>query len=64
MIALLCFKPEGRMDRASDYRGIPWNDLIHDRDRVYGTMVTRRLRAMGEKHTAAASPWQNGFAER
>ena len=36
------------------------------RDRVYGTMVTRRLRAMGirDKPTAAASPWQNGFAER
>ena len=29
----------------------PWNEnpqyLIRDRDRVYGTMVTRRLRAMG-----------------
>jgi transposase InsO family protein len=48
----------------------PWNDnpqyLIRDRDRVYGSMVTRRLRAMGirDKPTAAASPWQNGFAER
>src|SRR5271168_1006276 len=48
----------------------PWNEnpqyLIRDRDRVYGTMVTRRLRAMGirDKPTAAASPWQNGFAER
>jgi transposase InsO family protein len=48
----------------------PWNEnpkyLIRDRDRVYGTMVTRRLRAMGirDKPTAPASPWQNGFAER
>ena len=48
----------------------PWNDapryLIHDRDRIYGTIVTRRLRAMGirDKPTAPASPWQNGFAER
>ncbi len=48
----------------------PWDDnpqyLIRDRDRVYGSMVTRRLRAMGirDKPTAAASPWQNGFAER
>ena len=29
----------------------PWNDapryLIRDRDRIYGTVVTRRLRAMG-----------------
>lgn len=48
----------------------PWNDnpqyLIRDRDRVYGSVVTRRLRAMGirDKPTAAASPWQNSFAER
>src|SRR5471032_3215257 len=48
----------------------PWNDaphfLIRDRDRIYGTVVTRRLRAMGirDKPTAPASPWQNGFAER
>jgi transposase InsO family protein len=48
----------------------PWNGnpqyLIRDRDRVYGTMVTRRLRAMGirDKPTAPASPWQNSFAER
>ena len=47
-----------------------WNEhpqyLIRDRDRVYGTMVTRRLRAMGirGKPTSPASPWQNGFAER
>src|ERR1700757_3629845 len=48
----------------------PWNDapqyLIRDRDRIYGAIVTRRLRAMGirDKPTAPASPWQNGFAER
>ena len=48
----------------------PWNEapryMIRDRDRIYGTIVTRRLRAMGirDKPTAAASPWQNGFAER
>ena len=48
----------------------PWNDapqyLIRDRDRIYGNIVTRRLRAMGirDKPTASASPWQNGFAER
>jgi hypothetical protein len=37
-----------------------------DRDRIYGTVVMRRLRAMGirDKPTAPASPWQNGFAER
>ena len=48
----------------------PWEDapqyLIRDRDRIYGTVVTRRLRAMGirDNPTAPASPWQNGFAER
>jgi transposase InsO family protein len=40
--------------------------LIRDRDRIYGSVVTRRLRAMGirDKPTAPASPWQNGFVER
>ena len=40
--------------------------LMRDRDRIYGTIVTRRLRAMGirDKPIASASPWQNGFAER
>jgi transposase InsO family protein len=48
----------------------PWDNapqyLIRDRDGIYGTLVTRRLRAMGirDKPTAPASPWQNGFAER
>jgi transposase InsO family protein len=48
----------------------PWDTapryMIRDRDRIYGTVVTRRLRAMGirDRPTAPASPWQNGFAER
>jgi len=48
----------------------PWNEapqyVIRDRDCIYGTVVTRCLRAMGirDKPIAAASPWQNGFAER
>ena len=48
----------------------PWNEapryLIRDRDRIYGAVVKRRLRAMGirDKPTAPASPWQNGRAER
>src|ERR1700736_2732854 len=48
----------------------PWDGapryMIRDRDRIYGTVVTRRLRTMGirAKPTAPASPWQNGFAER
>jgi hypothetical protein len=48
----------------------PWDEapnyLIRDRDRIYDSVVTRRLRAMGirDKPTAPASPWQNGVAER
>jgi transposase InsO family protein len=48
----------------------PWDEapryLIRDRDQIYGTVVARRLRAVGirDKPTAPASPWQNGFAER
>jgi transposase InsO family protein len=48
----------------------PWDEapryLIRDRDRIYGAVVMRRMRAMGirDKPTAPASPWQNGFAER
>ena len=48
----------------------PWDEapdyLIRDRDRIYGSVVTRRLRTMSirDKPTAPASPWQNGFAER
>ncbi|MDI4238281.1 integrase core domain-containing protein [Bradyrhizobium sp. Arg237L] len=48
----------------------PWDEapkyLIRDRDRIYGSLVTRRLRAMGirDKPVAPASPWQNGLAER
>ena len=48
----------------------PWDEapryLIRDRDRIYSSVVTRRLHTMGirDKPTAPASPWQNGFAER
>jgi transposase InsO family protein len=48
----------------------PWDEapryLIRDRDRTYGEVVQRRIRAMGirDKPIAAGSPWQNGFAER
>jgi transposase InsO family protein len=48
----------------------PWDGapdcMIRDRDCIYGTIVTRRLRAMGirDKPTAPSSPWQKGFAER
>ena len=45
---------------------MPQKYLIRDRDRIYGAVVTRQLRAMGirDRPTASASPWQNGFAER
>jgi hypothetical protein len=48
----------------------PWDGapryMIRDRDRIYGTVVISRLRAMGirDKPIAPASSWQNGFAER
>jgi hypothetical protein len=48
----------------------PWNEapryLIRDRDQIYGSIVTRRMRAMGirDKPIASASPWRNGCAER
>jgi hypothetical protein len=48
----------------------PWDEapgyMIRDGDRIYGAVVTRRLRATGirDKPIAPASPWQNGFAER
>ena len=40
--------------------------IVHDRDRVYGEVFTRRLRAMGirDRPTAPRSPWQNGQTER
>src|ERR1700745_955591 len=47
----------------------PWDEvpryLIRDRDRIYRSVVTRRLRAMGirDRPTAPASPWQNGVVE-
>ena len=42
------------------------HNLIRDRDRIYGTIATRQLRAMGirDKPTAPGSLWQNGVAER
>ena len=58
------------MDCSQITEAFPWDDapqdLIRDRDRIYGAVVMRRLRAMGirDKPTAPASPWQNGFAER
>src|SRR6478609_8656772 len=63
-------KSDGRMGCGSNHGGFPWDEaphyLIRDRDRIYGSVVTRRLRAMGirDKPTASASRWQNGFAER
>ncbi|MGX9432774.1 integrase core domain-containing protein, partial [Bradyrhizobium sp. LeoA1S1] len=48
----------------------PWDEapryLIRDHDRIYGSVITRRMRAMGirDRPTAPASPWQNGVAER
>ena len=40
--------------------------LIRDRDRSYGEVFVRRIRAMGirDRPTSPRSPWQNGYAER
>jgi len=40
--------------------------VIRDRDRVYGDLFIRRLRAMGirDQPIAPRSPWQNGHTER
>jgi transposase InsO family protein len=40
--------------------------IIRDRDRIYGGVFTRRVRAMGirDRPIAPHSPWQNGCAER
>jgi transposase InsO family protein len=51
-------------------KAFSWNEaphyLIRDRDRIFGAVVMRRIRAMGirDKPIAPVSPWQNGFAER
>src|SRR6201997_5385435 len=61
---------DGGMGSPSDHGGISLGRgsgyMIRTRDRIYGGIVTRRLRAMGirDKPIAPASPWQNGFAER
>ena len=59
------FPWDGALTEAFPWDGAP-PYMIRDRDRIYDTVVTRRLRAMGirDKPIAPASPWQNGFAER
>ena len=63
-------KSDGGLDRAQLTEAFPWDGapryLIRDRDRIYGAVVMRRIRAMGirDKPIAPSSPWQNGFAER
>jgi len=40
--------------------------LVRDRDRSYGEVFVRRVRAMGirDRPISPRSPWQNGYAER
>jgi transposase InsO family protein len=40
--------------------------VIRDRGRVYGAVVTRRLRTLGirDRPTSPRSPWQNAYVER
>ena len=55
--------PEGGVDRTPDHRGLSLDGaaryMIRDRDRIYGVVVTRRLRATGIQDKPI-SPWQNG----
>jgi transposase InsO family protein len=62
-LVVLRRKVPGRVRLTNNDR---WFLMQLDRDRIYGTIVRRRLRAMGirDKPIAPASPWQNGFAER
>jgi hypothetical protein len=62
-IRWLLARGAGRIGAAfSRRRGEATKYLIRDRDCIYGTIVARRLRAMGirDKPTAPASPWPNG----
>ena len=54
-----------QLTEACGWEGTP-SYIIRDRDRVYGEIFTRRLRAMGirDRPIAPRSPWQNGHAER
>jgi transposase InsO family protein len=62
--------PTGEWVARQITEAFPWDGapgyMVRDRDRIYGTVVTRRLRAMGirDKPIAPASPWQNGVVER
>ena len=40
--------------------------IVRDRDRVYGDILLKRLRAMGirDRPISPKSPWQNGYSER
>jgi transposase InsO family protein len=48
----------------------PWDEapryLIRDRDRLYGAVCRRRIRAVGirDEPISPGSPWQNAYAER
>jgi transposase InsO family protein len=58
--------PDRRMDCPAAHRSLRLGMDVRDRDRVYGEIFTRRLRAVGirDRPTAPRSPWQNGHAER
>jgi transposase InsO family protein len=54
----------------ADHWAFPWTSapayLVRDNDRADGHTFQRRVRAMGirDRPILAASPWQNGIAER
>src|SRR5664280_2429039 len=54
-----------QLTEACGWEAVP-RYIIRDRDRAYGEVFTRRLRAMGirDRPIASRSPWQNGYVER
>jgi hypothetical protein len=59
-------RPPRRNTGARSFRQLRRFRGVINTDYVFGGqgVVTRRLRAIRDKPTAPASPWQNGFAER
>ena len=59
-----------RVDRRQLTEACGWDEapryLVRDRDRSYGEVFVRRVRAMGirDRPISPRSPWQNAYAER
>ncbi|MBZ0137240.1 MAG: integrase core domain-containing protein [Planctomycetes bacterium] len=62
--------PTARWTAQQIVEAFPWDDapkyLQRDRDRIFGLVFQRQVKAMGieELVSAPRSPWQNGYVER